>query len=83
MSNKTLFEVHTFTFCDGWTNCWSISDERGDRPETFPTYALAEAEINDFLVEIQIQIEAGERDPDDGYDRSEYQIVEIPFDKYQ
>ena len=78
MITKTLFEVQTFTLCDGWINCWSIEDEHGSRPETFDTHAEAQAEIDDFFEEIELQIEAGERDPDDGYSRDEYQIVEIP-----
>lgn len=82
MTNKTLFEVQTFTLCDGWINCWSITDERGTRPETFGTRAEAQSEIDEFFQEIELQIEAGERNPGDGYSRDEYQIVEIPADFY-
>lgn len=83
MTAKTLFEVQTFTFCDGWINCWSVSDEHGTRPETFSTQAEAQAEIDELFQDIALQIEVGERDPDDGYNRDEYQIVEIPADTYR
>jgi len=83
MATKTLFEVQTFTLCDGWINCWSVSDERGTRPETFSTQAEAQAEIDEFFQETELQIEVGERDPDDGYSRDEYQIVQIPADTYR
>ena len=83
MTTKTLFEVQTFTLCDGWINCWSITDELGTRPETFSNEAEAQAEIDEFFHDIELQIEAGERDPEDGYSRDEYQIVEIPADTYK
>jgi len=83
MKNTTLFEVQTFTLCDGWINCWSITDEQGTRPETFDTRAEAQAEIDTFFQEIELQIKAGERQPDEGYSRDEYQILEIPADTYR
>jgi len=82
MTNKTLFEVQTFTLCDGWANCWLITDENGEQPETFKTEAEAQAEIDDFFEEVESQIANKERDPEDGYDRDEYRIVEILSDKY-
>lgn len=77
MSVQTRFEVQTSSICDGWTNSWFITDKHSSQPETFARYAEAEAEINDFLEDIQLAIEAGDRSADEGYGRDEFHIVEI------
>lgn len=77
MPDQTRFEIQTFSICDGWTNSWLITDKHCDRPETFTSYAEAQAEINDFLEDTQLEIDAGERSADEGFDRNEFCIVEI------
>jgi hypothetical protein len=31
---KDLYEVQTYTLCDGWINTWTVDD----KPETFECY---------------------------------------------
>jgi hypothetical protein len=79
MTAQTLFEVQIFTICDGWINNWSTTDAHGSRTEAFESYAAAEAEINEYLDDSQLEIQAGERSADEGYDRKDFRIVEITF----
>lgn len=47
-----IWEVRTFTLCDGWVNTWSITEYgQAPRPETFATREDAEAALADFLAE--------------------------------
>jgi len=73
------FEVQTLTLCDGWTNCWTVSDQNGNEQqlETFSREAEAQAAIDEFLADIQADIDAGDRQSDEGYDPSEFRIVQI------
>lgn len=76
--STTHYEVHHFTLCDGWINCWRTIDAKGrEVPETFTTEAAAQAAIEEFLADIAADIAAGERDPEDGYDRDEFAVVAI------
>lgn len=72
------YEVHHFTLCDGWINCWQSIDAEGvEAPEQYETLAEAEAAIDEFLADIAAEIAAGERGADEGYDRDEFTIVEV------
>lgn len=73
------FEVQTYTLCDGWVNTWSTwtSEDPEPRPETFETREAAEESLQDFLQEIREEIEDGMREPDEGYDESEFRVVEV------
>lgn len=72
------YEVHHFTLCDGWINCWRTIDAAGNvTPEQYDTYAEAEAAIDEFLGDIAAEIATGEREANSGYDRDEFCIVEI------
>ena len=80
MSPQALrrFEIQTYTLCDGWTNTWLVSEGDSDPvPEVFSSRQAAQAELDDFLAEIKEEISYGERNPEDGYDASEFRIVEI------
>lgn len=72
-TSPVRYEILTYALCDGWINCWSVDGE----PETFSTIAEAEAELAAFLAEIDDEIQRGERDPDQGYDESEFAIVPV------
>ena len=79
---ETRYEVQTYTFCDGWINTWSISEEAADslftdRPETFATRQEAQEALDEFLADIQSEIEAGQRDADEGYDPEGFRIQEV------
>ena len=71
------YEVQTWTLCDGWINTWSVSDETGEAPETFATQKEAQAALDEFLLDIQSEIDAGQRDPDEGYDPADFLIAEV------
>lgn len=71
------YEVQQLTVCDGWTNTWTIIEGDGPGiPETFPTIEAAQAALDEFFDDIRDEIEAGQREADQGYDRSEFRIVE-------
>jgi hypothetical protein len=67
------YEVQHNTLCDGWINCWT----QDDKPMTFATEAEAQAEIDDFLSDIEAEIASGDRAHDEGYDPSEFRIVNV------
>ena len=70
------YEVQHHTLCDGWVNDWIVYDENDiGTPETFETYAAAEAALDEFFADIADEIAAGQRAPDEGYDRTEFRIV--------
>lgn len=78
MSPAIAYEVQTFTLCDGWINTWTIIHEDGStEPEIYATEAEAQAAIDEFLADIQAEIDAGERSPDEGYDRDDYRVARV------
>lgn len=74
---KMLYEVQQSTLCEGWINNWSDGDGIYD---TYETKEEAQKEIDDFFEEIQSQIDTGEREADNGYERDEYRVAEITYD---
>jgi hypothetical protein len=72
------YEIQHHTQCDGWLNTWAITEVDGSETlETFPTIAAAQAALDEFFDDVQDEIEAGQREADQGYDRSEFRIVEV------
>ena len=72
-----IYEVHTWTLCEGWVNCWTVTDLKGDvQPDTYPTIESAQAEIDDLFKEVESEIESGNRSSNDGYDREDYRIYD-------
>ena len=67
------YHVLTYTFCEGWINCWTVNDQ----PQTFDTLAEAQAELDEFFADIEAEITAGERNVDEGYDHEDYRIEPI------
>ena len=84
-NTKTLtadvhYEIQTFTLCDGWINTWLIIEEDNTETlETFATEAEARQALDEFLNEIQEEIDAGQRLPDEGYSLDDFRIVPIPL----
>lgn len=77
-NNKLSFSILHCTDCDGWVHWGYIVRPDGTEiPQTFATREEAEEEINDFLSEIQQEINDGDRQPDEGYGRDEFEIIEI------
>jgi hypothetical protein len=72
------YEVQTFCICGGWQNVWHITEADGtERPETFETKHEATSALVEFLEDIQNEINAGHRQPDEGYSREEFRVVKI------
>ena len=78
-ASTIVFEIQTFTLCDGWTNTWTVHHPDGtSEPERFATKAEAQAALDEFLAEIAEEIAIGLRDPDQGYDAEDFRIVALP-----
>lgn len=60
-----MFEVQTYTWFDGWVNCWHVDDEL----EYFPTAAAAKLELYDHF--------RGMEDAGMSYSPDDYRIVEV------
>lgn len=72
------FEVQHETLCEGWKNVWTETDAKGvEQPQVFNTRQAAQIELDDFLEDIQKEIDSGDRSPDDGYSEDEFQIVPV------
>ncbi len=75
---KVFYEIQTFTLCDGWINTWRIiQKDNTEIPETFATADEAWQALYEFLHEIQEEIDAGDRSPDEGYSFEDYRIIPI------
>ena len=64
--SKGLYEVQTYTVCDGWVNCWTIEDEK---PEVFDTPHEAEAAIYEFFADL------GSSGMAQSYSMEDYRVV--------
>jgi hypothetical protein len=48
------YEVHTWTLCEGWVNCWLVTDEKGnEQPDSYPTIEAAQAEIDEIFEDVE------------------------------
>lgn len=75
---KKRYEIQTFTLCDGWINTWFIiEDDNTQTPETFATETEAQDALDEFLDEIQEEIDAGQRAQDEGYSPEDFRIMPI------
>jgi hypothetical protein len=62
----------------GWEQWGHLEDEDGNElPDLYDTHEAAQAEIDDFLGDVEDQILRGERQPDEGYDRDGFRVVEV------
>lgn len=71
------WEVQHHTICQGWINCWSEEVDGESRPLRYANEAEACFALQSFLAEIAAEIDAGERDPDCGYEADEFRVVEV------
>lgn len=75
MTNR--YELHHSTLFQGWVSFWNTESDKGKViPYTYKTIKAAQAEINDFFKDIEDEINSGEREPDEGYDREEFRIYD-------
>ena len=73
------YEIQHNTWCDGWVNTSLTTDDDGNEiPLVFATQADAQAELDDYMGEINDQIASGERAADEGYDPDDFRIREVP-----
>ena len=68
----TKWEVQTSTFCDGWINVWTWSDEDNDAVrQLFDTPEEAQAAIDEFIQDTKDSPDVEDYDPED------YRVVEV------
>lgn len=72
------WEIQQYTLCDGWANTWTVHHDDGrSEPETFASHREAQDALDEFLIEIDEEIEAGQRAPDEGFSDEEFRIVRV------
>lgn len=71
------WEVQHHTLCQGWVNTWSEEVDGVSHPLRYESRAAAEADLFDFIQEIDLELASGERDPDSGFDTEDFRVVEI------
>lgn len=71
------WEVQQQTLCQGWVNTWSEEVDGESRPLRYDSKVEAETDLFAFIIEIDLEIAAGERDPDNGYDPEDFRVIEV------
>ena len=71
------WEVQHHTLCQGWVNTWSEEADGESRPLRYDTEDEAAFDLRCFLTEIDLEIAAGERDADNGFDPEDFRVVEV------
>jgi hypothetical protein len=69
---KTGYEIMQYSICDGWIN--NLYDGNND-PYVFSSLEEAIAELQEEFDDWQAEIENGDRDEDERYDISSFEIV--------
>ena len=67
-----MYQIETFTLCDGWVNTWQ--DDNGT-PVLFTTQSAAAAELKEFLEDTKDAFKCGHLDSP--YDSSDYRIAKL------
>lgn len=71
-----MFEVQTYTICDGWVNTWhEYDDDNNEVPILFDTFEEALLELDNYIDDYQDAYEAG--DIADAGNRDNYRIVKL------
>ena len=52
-----MYEVHTYTLCDGYVNTWLNAD---DTPRQYQTHRQALIELRDYFVDNRAAVQDGE-----------------------
>ena len=52
-----VYEVHTYTLCDGYVNTWLNAD---DTPRQYQTHRQALIELRDYFVDNRAAVQNGE-----------------------
>ena len=69
------YEVHTYTMCQGWINCWSVTENGIETADTYETIEECRAEIKDC-------VETGNAESDGGYDYDDYRVFDRQTNEY-
>lgn len=77
------YEVHTWTLCDGWINCWTATDPDGkEMLDSFPTIEEAQAEIAELIADGVAEIAEGLRGEGEGFSPDDYRIFDRETAEY-
>ena len=75
MKPKRFIEQHELI--SGWQASGTFADgDGGEYPASYDTLEESVDELESFLDDIQMQIDMGERDDDEGFESSEFRIVD-------
>lgn len=81
--NEPRYEVHTYTMCEGWINCWTETDEdHVESPVLFLTLEEAKTEIEEFLTGVQAVGSNGAQDACEFYRSEEFRIFDLFRNEY-
>jgi hypothetical protein len=73
-----MFEVQTYSLCDGWSNTWTTwSDTEDEHVETFKSKKEAENAILDEIKDTRDAIERGDMDEGAALSMGDFKIVKI------
>ena len=67
-----MYQIETFTLCDGWLNTWQDQD---GTPVVFTTELAAVDELNEFLEDTKDAFECGHLDSP--YQAADYRIKKL------
>jgi hypothetical protein len=73
---KDLYEVQTFTLCDGWTNTWTISGLEMDVNKKFKTVPMTFECYEEAQQAIELHLEEMEEYGMDE-DRDDFRVVKL------
>ena len=75
------WEVQTYTLCDGWVNCWTVSEGNEDpKPHVFATRDEAAKELREHIADSILAAQDG--DLEEAYHLDEFQIVFVEGAKF-
>lgn len=58
---KGHWEVQTYTLCDGWVNCWTVSEGDAEpQAETFTTRDEATKALRDYIADCILAVQDGD-----------------------
>lgn len=65
------YEIQTYTLCEGWVNSWTDENET---PVVFDTLEQAEAELSEYLADLQQALDAKDLAE---FNPSDYRVVAV------
>lgn len=75
------WEVQQNTLFGGWVNTWTETTDSPDgmieQPCVYSTEQEAKEALQEFLDDVQAEIDAGDRAPDEGFSEEEFRVAEV------